>query len=401
MKSYKATKIAAYIGYITQAVVNNLSPLLFVTFSQEYGLSLEKLSLLITVNFVTQILTDLFSSKYILKIGYRKACIMAHVLATIGLLFLGILPSVLNPFAGLMVATVFCAVGGGLDEVIISPVIEAIPGDAKDSDMSLLHSFYSWGQMLVVLGSTAYFAIFGTDAWRVLPCIWSVIPLVCTIMFCFVPINELPEEEGGGTYRNLFANKVFWLLFVIMICAGASELGMSQWASYFAEQGLGVTKYMGDLLGPCLFAFFMGISRVIYGVWGNKIRLEGFMIVSGALCVICYFVAALAANPVIALLGCGLCGFSVGIMWPGTYSVGTAKMPLGGTRMFALLAFAGDIGCTSGPDVVGVIAGRIGDIRKGMMFGSVFPIILIIGVCLLEIITRNDLRGNDNDKKSA
>lgn len=384
LKNYKATHVAAYTGYITQAVVNNLSPLLFVTFSKAFSLSLTDLSILITVNFATQIIVDLMSAKYIRKLGYRPACVLAHILATLGLLGFSILPFVLPPFAGLVLSTMLCAIGGGLDEVIISPVIEAIPGDNKESDMSLLHSFYSWGQVLVVLGSTAYFYFVGIDSWRFLPIIWALIPLADTIMFIFVPISELPEEENAELRKESYKGKVFFLLFVIMICAGASELAMSQWASLLAEEGLGVSKALGDILGPCMFAVFMGISRVIYGIYGKKMKLESFMILSGFLCVISYCVVAFAANPVVALMGCGLCGFSVGIMWPGTYSIGAQKMPKGGTAMFALLAFGGDIGCTGGPDMAGIIGNYFNNIRIGLGFGMIFPVVLIIGVLILK-----------------
>ena len=386
LNNYKATKIAAYVGYITQAVVNNLAPLLFVTFSKSFDLNLTRLSILITVNFVTQILVDLLSAKYIRKLGYRQACVWAHVFATLGLIGYGVLPFTISPFPGLLISAMLCAIGGGLDEVIISPVIEAIPGDYKDSDMSLLHSFYSWGQVLVVLGSTAYFSLIGINNWRYLPFIWALIPLADTIMFIFVPIEELPEANEDEDSVKPYKNKVFWILFVIMICAGASELGMSQWASLLAEEGLGVSKTMGDILGPCMFAVFMGISRVVYGIYGKKMNLERFMIFSGVLCVISYIIVAFVPNPMLALLGCGLCGFSVGIMWPGTYSIGALKMPLGGTAMFALLAFGGDIGCTSGPDVAGIIGNHFNNIRAGLGFGMIFPMVLIIGViCLRKI----------------
>lgn len=384
LDNYKATHVAAYTGYVTQAVVNNLSPLLFVTFSKAFSMSLTDISVLITVNFVTQILVDLVSAKYIKKLGYRPACILAHFLATLGLLGFSILPFVLPPFVGLVLSTILCAIGGGMDEVIISPVIEAIPGDNKEADMSLLHSFYSWGQVLVVLGSTAYFYFAGIEDWRFLPIIWDLIPLADTIMFLFVPICELPEEENDELRRESYKGKTFFILFVIMICAGASELAMSQWASLLAEEGLGVSKAMGDILGPCMFAVFMGISRVIYGIRGNKMNLENFMILSGVLCIISYCLVAFATNPAVALMGCGLCGFSVGIMWPGTYSIGAHKMPKGGTAMFALLALGGDIGCTSGPDVAGIIGQCFGNIRIGLGFGMIFPMVLIIGVLSLK-----------------
>lgn len=383
LKTYKATKIASYIGYITQAIVNNLSPLLFVTFSTQFGLDLSKISLLITINFGVQILTDLISAKYIMKLGYRPACVWAHILAAMGLCMYGILPFIMPPFWGLMISTIFCAVGGGLDEVIISPVIEGIPGDRKEAEMSLLHSFYCWGQVLVVVGSTLFFKLKGIENWRVLPFIWAVIPLIDAIMFFFVPIHEMCENEEAVDMRRVIQRKEFLIFFIIMICAGASELAMSQWASLFAEEGLGVTKAVGDLLGPCLFAVFMGISRTIFGIFGPRLNLERCMIASAGLCVVSYIIAALVPNPIIALSGCGLCGFSVGLMWPGTYSISTKHIPEGGARMFALLALAGDIGCTSGPDVAGLIGNAVSNIRTGLLCAVIFPIVL--GIATLRL----------------
>lgn len=387
--SYRYTKTAAYLGYVTQAIVNNLGPLLFVTFSKEFGLSLDKLSLLITVNFGVQIATDLLSAKYIMKLGYRPSCVVAHVIAALGLVFYGILPKVMSPFIGLIIATVFNAVGGGLDEVIISPVMEAIPGDSKASDMSLLHSFYCWGQMAVVLGSTLYFTVVGIEHWTWLPVIWAIVPAVTAVMFLFVPIRELSDHEEDISIGSILSQKAFWILFVIMLCAGASELGMSQWASLFAERGLGVPKAIGDLLGPCLFAAFMGVSRLIFGIAGSKLNLEKCMVGSGVLCVAGYLIAALVGNPIIALMGCGLCGFSVGLMWPGTYSICSGYIPDTSAKLFALLAFAGDIGCTSGPDVVGLVGNYSGDIRKGLLFGIIFPIVLAVSVILLRNEKKN------------
>lgn len=386
--SYRSTKAAAYIGYITQAIVNNLAPLLFVTFSKQFGLSLGRISVLITVNFGVQIITDLVSAKYISKLGYRAACILAHVLATLGLIFYGILPFIMDPFTGIIISMVFAAVGGGLDEVIISPVIEAIPGDSKASDMSLLHSFYCWGQMGVVLLSTLFFTLAGRENWRYLAMLWAIVPLVDTIMFIYVPIKELSDHEDSIRIGDILNKPVFWLLMLIMVCAGASELGMSQWASLFAEEGLQVSKTVGDLMGPCMFALFMGITRLLYGLMGQKLELERSLVISGGLCIVGYVLAAFVPSPMIALCGCALCGLSVGLMWPGTYSISSRYVPDGGAKMFALLAFAGDIGCTSGPDVIGLIGNHAGNIRRGLAFGIIFPLVLAVGVVLLRVSGR-------------
>lgn len=382
--TFRHTKYAAYIGYITQAIVNNLSTLLFVSFQKEFSLSLDKISLLITVNFAVQIITDLAAAKGVDKIGYRSACIAAHIAAAAGLLGYTVLPVVISPFIGLLISSAICAVGGGLTEVVISPVVEALPGDEKTSAMSMLHSFYCWGQVLVVIASTAYFNIAGMENWRYLPLIWSLVPLFNTFFFVRVPIRELCEDTTPVPIKKLFAVKIFWLFLILMICAGASELAMSQWASLFAEEGLGVNKTLGDLLGPCAFAVLMGLSRTFFGIFGSRINLKRFIFVSGVLCVISYLIAVFAPHPIISLIGCALCGLSVGIMWPGTYSLAAENYSGGGTAMFAILALAGDIGCLSGPTITGIVADSQNSIKAGLLSATAFPIILLIGILLLK-----------------
>lgn len=380
--TYKHTKIASYLGYVTQAIVNNFAPLLFVTFSSQFNLSLEDLSILITINFSVQMLIDLTSTKFVKPVGLRNCCVLAHVLAAIGLAMYGILPFVLPPFAGIVIANIFCAIGGGLDEVVISPVIEAIPGDSKASDMSLLHSFYCWGQVLVVAGSTLFFVLCGIGFWPYVSMIWAVIPAIDAVMFAVVPLREL---NAGGTdtpLKDLFKKRLFWIFMIIMVCAGASELSMSQWASLFAEQGLKVNKTMGDLLGPCCFAILMGIGRTIFGIAGKKMNLRRFILGSGVLSIISYLIAIFSPNPIIALCGCALCGLSVALMWPGTYSLASAMFPAGGTAMFSILALGGDIGCTGGPTLAGLIGDSTGDIRKGLLVAAIFPVILVISLLI-------------------
>lgn len=382
--TFKHTKYAAYIGYITQAIVNNLSTLLFVSFQKEFSLSLDKISLLITVNFAVQIITDLAAAKGVDKIGYRSACIAAHIAAVIGLLGYAFLPFVISPFLGLMISSAVCAVGGGLTEVVISPVVEALPGDEKTSAMSMLHSFYCWGQVLVVIASTVYFNAAGIENWRFLPIIWAFVPLINIFLFMKVPIRELCEDTVPVPLKKLFTVKIFWLFLVLMICAGASELAMSQWASLFAEEGLGVNKTLGDLLGPCAFAVLMGLSRTFFGFFGSKINLKKFIFASGILCVFSYLVAVFSPLPIISLLGCALCGLSVGIMWPGTYSLAAKYYPEGGTAMFAILALAGDVGCLSGPTITGMVANSQNNMKAGLFSAAAFPIILLVGILLLR-----------------
>lgn len=382
--TYKHTKYASYIGYITQAIVNNLMPLLFVSFQREFSLSLDKISLLITVNFGIQIVTDLVAAKYIDKIGYRAAAIAAHILAVIGLTGMVYLPFVMPSFAGLCICSAVNAVGGGLTEVIISPIIEALPGDEKESAMSLLHSFYCWGQVLVVLVSTLYFVTAGISAWRFLPLIWAAVPLFNVFFFMKVPLRTLNEDGENTPLSKLFRVKIFWLFLVLMLCAGASELAMSQWASLFAEKGLKVSKTMGDLLGPCAFAVLMGTARTFYGLKGAKMNLKKTIAVSGVLCTLSYMLAVFAPHPVLSLAGCALCGLSVGIMWPGTFSIAAKCYPAGGTGMFAILALAGDLGCSAGPTLAGFVADGTGDLKKGLLAAVVFPVIMVIGILMLN-----------------
>lgn len=389
--TYKHTKYASYIGYITQAIVNNLMPLLFVSFQREFSLSLDKISLLITVNFGVQIVTDLVAAKYIDKIGYRAAAIAAHILAVIGLTGMAYLPFVVPPFAGLCICSAVNAVGGGLTEVIISPIIEALPGDEKESAMSLLHSFYCWGQVLVVLVSTLYFVTAGISAWRFLPLIWAAVPLFNVFFFMKVPLRTLNEDGENTPLSKLFRVKIFWLFLVLMLCAGASELAMSQWASLFAEKGLKVSKTMGDLLGPCAFAVLMGTARTFYGLKGAKMNLKKTIAVSGVLCILSYMLAVFAPHPVLSLAGCALCGLSVGIMWPGTYSIAAKCYPAGGTGMFAILALAGDLGCSAGPTLAGFVADGTGDLKKGLLAAVVFPVIMVIGILMLNTKKQNDI----------
>lgn len=382
--TYKHTKYAAYIGYITQAIVNNLMPLLFVSFQRDFGISFDRISMLIVMNFGVQIVTDIVAAKYADLVGYRRLTVMAHVFAVGGLLMLSVLPFVINPFVGLCICSGIMAVGGGLTEVVISPIVEALPGDEKVSAMGMLHSFYCWGQVGVVLISTAFFTIFGVENWRYLPIIWAIIPLFNAFFFGKVPIRTLNEGGESMPLGKLFRVKIFWVLILLMLCAGASELAMSQWASYFAEEGLKVSKTMGDLLGPCAFALLMGTARTIYGFWGEKLNLKKAIAISSGVCVLSYLIAVFSPSPVISLVGCGLCGLSVGIMWPGTFSLASQNYPQGGTAMFAILALAGDVGCSSGPSVVGIVSGIVGEIKLGILGAIIFPIGLIIGLLFLK-----------------
>ena len=377
------TMYACFAAYIVQAIVNNFVPLLFVTFQNSYHIPLSQITILITLNFGIQLMIDLLSAGFVDKIGYRASVVIAHLCAAAGLALLTILPEVLpNAFLGLLIPVMIYAAGGGLLEVLVSPIVEACPTDNKEQAMSLLHSFYCWGHVGVVLISTAFFACFGTAHWKVMARLWTILPLVNTVVFLRVPIYSLHEEgETGMSMKELVCNKVFWVLLVMMVCSGASEQGVSQWASTFAEQGLGLGKTVGDLAGPAAFAFLMGTARLIYGKYGDKLNLDKFMKYSCILCILCYACIALVPVPLVSLLACAVCGFSVGILWPGTFSRASAALPRGGTAMFALLALGGDLGCSGGPTLVGLVSSAAGgSLRTGIMAGIVFPVLLLAGL---------------------
>ena len=381
--NYNQTIIACFIAYIVQAIVNNFAPLLFLTFSTSFGIPLSKITFLVTINFGIQLLVDLSSVYFVDKIGYKKSVIIAHILAVIGLMLLGILPKIIDPFIGLLIAVFFYAIGGGLIEVVISPIVEACPSDNKEKAMSLLHSFYCWGQVAVVLISTLFFYVFSIDNWSTLAFIWALIPLCNIFFFVKVPVPSLlAEDEKGMTTIELFKNKLFWLLLLLMALAGACEQAVSQWASTFAESGLGVSKTVGDLLGPMFFAIMMGSSRTIYGKFGEKLPLMKCMILTSILCLFSYLLLSFSSSAIVGLLAMGIAGFSVGLLWPGTFSLASKALPKGGTALFALLALGGDLGCSGGPTFVGLFSDV--SIKNGMRHALIFPIILIIGLLILK-----------------
>ncbi len=385
-KNYRKTLIACYLGFITQAIAANFTPLLFLKFHKDYGIPLGKIALIPTVFFLTQLLIDVFCARFVDRIGYRLSVVVSEAASALGLVGLAVLPELFpDPFAGILLSVLIYAIGSGLIEVLVSPIVEACPFEHKDAVMSMLHSFYCWGCVGVILLSTVFFALFGIGHWRLLAVLWSLIPLYNIFNFATCPIERLTEEGEGMTIGSLLRTPFFWIAILLMVCAGASELSMAQWASAFVESALGFSKTMGDLIGPCLFAVAMGISRVIYGKYGEKMNLHLFMIGSGILCFVCYLVTALSAVPLLGLAGCVLCGFSVGILWPGTISITSPRLPQGGTALFALLAMAGDLGGASGPSLVGIVTQHSGDqMQSGMLAGSIFPLLLIAALLLIS-----------------
>ena len=386
IQPYKKTVIACFIGAISQAIIVNFAPLLFVTFQNIFGVPLEEITVLISLNFITQFSTDLIASKYAKRIGYRKCLISAHLMCGVGLVLMAFLPRVINPFAALIMSTIIYAAGGGLLEVLTSPLLEACPTKNKSALMSLMHSFYSWGVVGVVIVSTIFFELFGINNWEIMACIWAIVPLGNIILLSTAPMYEISDSgEDKPNYKQLFSQKVFWLIIIIMLCSGAAELAVSQWASTFVEQGFHLSKSTGDLIGVGGFAAFMGLSRVIYSKYANRISLIRAVALSSCLCIVSYLMIGLSNSGAIGLMGCVLCGFSVGILWPGTLSMASEKVVSGGTTMFALCALGGDIGCTSGPALAGFMTGVLGDnLRLGILCSVIFPVLLLVALGLLK-----------------
>ena len=383
-KNYQKTLKACYLGFITQAIAANFAPLLFLKFHADYGISLGRIALISTAFYFTQLVVDVFCARFVDKIGYRKSVVASEVASVLGLVGLAFIPDICaDPFAGIIACVIVYAIGSGLIEVLCSPIVEACPFDHKEAVMSLLHSFYCWGSAGVILLSSLFFTAFGIGSWRILACVWALIPLYNIFNFATCPIEHLTEEGKGMTIGQLFRKPLFWVAILLMVCAGASEMSMAQWASAYTEAALGFSKSVGDLIGPCMFAVTMGISRVIYGKYGARINLNGYMIGSGILCLCCYLLASLSSSPALGLIGCVFCGFSVGIMWPGTISIISPRLPQGGTALFAFLAMAGDLGGAFGPSLVGTVTQHAGDsLQSGMLAGSIFPLVLIVSLVL-------------------
>lgn len=402
--TYKHTLRACYIGYITQAIVNNLAPILFIIFQKQFHISFEEIGRLVLINFATQTVADVIAINYVDKLGYRKSAILAHIFCAIGLIGLSILPQVMpSPYIGLIMAVMIYALGGGILEVLVSPIVESIPGDEKASAMSLLHSFYCWGQMGVVFITTILLKLIGNDMWTIIPIIWAIIPIYNGVKFIKVPLIPLMPQEEQVPIKILLKSNHILVAFMLMLCAGASELTMSQWSSIFAEKGLSVPKVIGDITGPCMFAIFMGIGRTLYGIWGSKINLRKALFGSGILCITCYGVTVFSPWPILSLIACAICGLSVSLMWPGTFSLSAKMYPKGGTAMFGMLAIFGDLGGSFGPWLAGFMSdtaqkstkiieiGQVYNInldqlglKSGLFIATIFPIILVVAVIFLK-----------------
>lgn len=401
--TYSHTRFACYTGYITQAVINNLAPLLFVIFRRYFGLSLEETGRLIFINFGVQLMADILAMKLMDKIGWRKSAMLAHVLAVLGLISLAVLPNALPvPYAGLILAVCICAIGGGLLEVLVSPIIEALPADNHESAMSLLHSFYCWGQVGTVLLSTLFLEILGENLWMILPLCWTLVPLWNFFRFRKVPIATPPSDVKMMSVKDLLSHRLFLVALLLMLCAGASELTMSQWSSLFAEQGLQLPKMLGDVLGPCLFAVFMGIGRTIYGVFGDRLNLRLSILACAGLCILCYLTTVFAPWPILSLFGCAFCGFSISLMWPGSFSLSAAAFPKGGSAMFGMLAVFGDLGAALGPWMAGIVSNAAesapqlfpvftgsSPMKWGLLAAVIFPLLMVLGALCFRMPKKN------------
>lgn len=384
-KNYKKTLTACYLGFVTQAITANFTPLLFLTFKRTYDISLEKLALIPLVFYFTQLLVDVIAAKYADKAGYRRCVVASQVLSSAGLLLLTFLPDLMTtPFIGILIAVGIYAVGSGLIEVLLSPIVEACPFENKDGVMSLLHSFYCWGAVSVILGSTLFFAVFGIEHWKILTGLWALLPLYNAFNFISCPIEKLDKDGKSMSIHQLLSVPMFWMMIFLMICAGSAEASMCQWASAFTESALKVSKLVGDLAGPCLFAAFMGIARMLYGKFSEKLNLVKTMLLCGFFASACYLLSSLTSWAILGLSGCALCGLAVGIMWPGTISLSSRKCPAGGTAMFAFLALAGDLGATAGPVLVGKVAETAGEnLKIGLLAATIFPVCMTFGLLFL------------------
>lgn len=405
--NYTHTLYASYIGYITQAIINIFPPLVFIMFQKDFNISLTQIGLLSSFNFGIQMLIDFLAIKFIDKIGYRIPIVSAHIFAALGLFLLGILPFYIEPYLGILICFFINAISGGLIEVLVSPIVEALPDKQKTKAMNILHSFYCWGSMLVVIVSTFYFNIFGIENWKYMSMIWAIIPFCNIFLFANVPLNVLKTHEDNMksdntvSIRKLLSVKIVLLFVILMICAGASEQSIAQWVSLFAEVGLNVNKTVGDIFGACMFAFCMGIVRLIYGMKSESINIEKALIISSLFCVFGYIVTVFSPYPFLSLIGCGISGLSVAIMWPSVFSLASKTYNKGGTAMFAMLALAGDIGCSIGPGIVGIVSNNknISDkfsaiivnsdsiqigLKIGILFAIIFPVLMFLVLFLFK-----------------
>ncbi len=387
---YKHTIRACYAGTFTMSLVSNLTPLLFVILMDSFGLTFEQVGRLTLVNFMTQIAADLVFSKPVDKWGVRPFVAGGHFLCTIGLVLFALAPMYAphNTYIWFMVSTVLFSCGGGLLELLLSPIVQAIPGDEKARAMSMLHSFYAWGFILVVVLTTTALGVFGSANWPLIMITWAILPLATGIAFLKVPLAPQVSEEQR-TRTGVLLSSAFFVVVVLGIAAGgAAEVSMSQWISAFTERALGLSKQMGDLVGVCMFALFLGIGRASYGKWGGKTDVTTLMLWGAVGSVLCFLGAALIPNPILAMACCAANGLCVSLLWPGSIVTAAARFPLAGASMFAILAAGGDVGAAFGPWAVGAVADVVpSGLRGGLLVGTIYPAIMV--VCMLVVRAMN------------
>ena len=409
MQSYKSTIAACYIGSFVQAIIVNTTPILFIPLREQFGLTFQQMGLLVLINFISQVGCDILFSNAIDKYGFRRFVVAAHGLAVVGLVLFAASPLLFDrPFAGFVTATIIFSGSGGLLELLLSPIVNAIPTDEKAGAMSVLHSFYSWGQAAVILLTTVLLFVFGRAWWQWIILIWTLVPLFNFFFLMRVPFApNVPEEQRQGMDKILL-KPFFIAALATILCGAAAELCISQWASAYLEEAMRLPKVVGDVGGVCLFAVMMGVGRLFYGMYGKKINVSLMMLIGTVGAAACYITVALSGTAVLSLLACGLCGLCVSLLWPGTLVVASEHYPLAGAWMFAILA-AGDIGASAGPWLMGVVAeqahrlpflsglltqGMSPDqlgLRAAMLVSALFPIIAFFCLRWMRKRTHDDI----------
>ncbi len=414
MKNEKYVRLGCFMSNITMATITNVPPLLFLTFREEFGISYSLLGMLVLINFFSQLIIDLIFSFFSHKFNIPKAVKATPFLYLSGLLAYAILPWLFpsHAYLGLVFGTVIFSASSGFCEVLISPVIAALPSDDPDRDMSKLHSVYAWGAVFIVIASTLFLLAFGKNSWHILCIILTVIPILAIYFFskCTLPEMETPEKVSGVI--EMLKNKGIWLCVLAIFLGGASEVTMAQWSSGYLEQVFRLPKVWGDILGVALFSVMLGFGRTLYAKRGKNIERVLFLSTLGA--TLCYFVAAISTTPIIGLVACAFTGFCVSMLWPGSLVVASGRYPSGGVFIYALMAAGGDFGASVGPQLVGVVtdfvittptlltyAESLGvhpeqlGMKLGMLMGMLFP---LCAISIFGIILKT--RGNFPQKES-
>ncbi len=395
MNKYTLTKYASFITCFSTAITGNFSALLFLSFHRMYGISYTLLGLLILMNFGTQLIFDLLFSFCSGKFNLKFCVKITPLVMAVGLVLLGLAPVIFknNIFFGLIFATVVASCGGGLSEVLSSSVIAAIPSNNPQRTMSILHSCYAWGVVIVVLVTTAFFRFFGIENWAALTLFFAIIPFVAFLMFLFSSVPDLEEDSEDSVQGNILKNKTMWLCVLAIFLGGAAECTMSQWCSTYLEQSFGITKAVGDVFGVALFGAMLGLGRTLFARFGKKI--ENALFFGSVMASVCYLCAALVPVPAVGMLACAFTGFSVAMLWPGSLLAVQKLVPEKSVTMFALMAAGGDMGASLCPQLVGIITDAVMNLnifssasaeqismKIGLLFATLFPVagIVVFGI---------------------